>query len=471
MNIQNRIPQAKGGQMRDKARIFMGVVLFSLLLISQTGASAGELKIPKQLLNNGLQVFVIENHTAPLVTIEIAVKNGAYTESPEYDGLSHLYEHMFFKGNAVIPNQEKYLERQRELGMVWNGTTSDERVNYFFTLPKGNLKEGLIFMRDAITTPIFDQTELEREREVVLSEYDRAESNPYYYLSQAVNKKLWYKYPSYKDVLGTRDTIATATREKLQTIQKRFYIPNNSALFVAGDVKPGTVFKLAKKFYGGWKMSEDPFDEYPLVEHPSLTKKEVVIVNQPVNIAAVQIMYHGPDVRNDVKATYAADVFSYILGQPNSKFQKNIVDSKVALRANLGYYTLQNVGPITVFMQTTPDSLRKAIDVLFDEIDKFDDPTYYTYDQLESAKTLLEVEQTYDRERTSQFVHTASFWWAIAGLDYYIGYIDSLRKVTREDINDYVHEYIQGQNYVMGILISEDEQQRINLTAEEVLNE
>ena len=455
--------------MRAKFRIFVGVVLLSLLLVFQTQVSAAELKIPKRVLDNGLQVFVIENHTVSLVTIEIAVRNGAYTESPEYDGLSHLYEHMFFKGNAVIPNQEKYLERQRELGMVWNGTTSEERVNYFFTLPKSNLKEGLIFMRDAIETPLFDQTELEKEREVVLGEYDRAESNPYFHLGQAIEKNLWYEYPSYKDVLGSRDTIATATREKLQTIQKRFYIPNNSALFVAGDVKPGAVFKLAKKIYSGWKNGEDPFAEYPLVEHPPLTNKEVVIVNQPVNIAAVQIMYHGPDVRNDIKATYVADVFSYILTQPNSKFQKNLVDSKIALRANLSYYTLQNVGPITIFMQTTPDSLRKAIDVLFEEITKFDDPDYYTYEQLESAKTISEVEQTYGRERTSQFVHTASFWWAIAGLDYYIGYIDSLRKVTREDINDYVHKYIQNQNYVMGILISEDEQQRINLTAEEVI--
>ncbi|HID93543.1 MAG TPA: insulinase family protein, partial [bacterium (Candidatus Stahlbacteria)] len=153
--------------MRTRFRIFLCVVLFSLLVVLQTQTFAAELKIHKRVLNNGLQVFVIENHTVPLVTIEITVKNGAYTEPPEYDGLSHLYEHMFFKGNAVIPNQEKYLERQRELGMVWNGTTSEERVNYFVTLPKNNLKEGLIFMRDAVETPLFDQTELEKEREVV----------------------------------------------------------------------------------------------------------------------------------------------------------------------------------------------------------------------------------------------------------------------------------------------------------------
>src|SRR5262245_45286645 len=78
---------------------------------------------------NGLEVWVAENHALPLVTIEIAAKNGSMTEAPEFNGLSHLYEHMFFKANAVIPNQEAYLARMRELGMNFNGTTNTERVN------------------------------------------------------------------------------------------------------------------------------------------------------------------------------------------------------------------------------------------------------------------------------------------------------------------------------------------------------
>ena len=85
-------------------------------------------------LKNGLEVLVIEDKTVPLITVEISVKNGSYTEPPEYNGLSHLYEHMFFKANKDIPNQEAFLDRTNELGMQWNGTTSNERVNYFFTL-------------------------------------------------------------------------------------------------------------------------------------------------------------------------------------------------------------------------------------------------------------------------------------------------------------------------------------------------
>src|SRR5205814_10698031 len=99
-----------------------------------------------QKLDNGLEVVVIENHKVPLATIEIAVKNGAYTEGPEYSGLSHLFEHMFFKANKDYPDQEKFIKRTQELGAIWNGTTGEERVNYYFTFDKDSLEAGLKLM-------------------------------------------------------------------------------------------------------------------------------------------------------------------------------------------------------------------------------------------------------------------------------------------------------------------------------------
>src|SRR4029077_10363345 len=134
--------------------------------------------VESRTLANGLDVLVVEEHSLPLVTIEIAAKNGAMTEPPEYNGLSHLYEHMFFKANAVIPSQEAYLARTRELGIQYNGQTEEERVNYFFTTTTDHLKDAMVFMRDAVVSPLFDPKELERERKVVTGEMDRFESNP-----------------------------------------------------------------------------------------------------------------------------------------------------------------------------------------------------------------------------------------------------------------------------------------------------
>src|SRR5580765_7607478 len=129
-------------------------------------------------MDNGLQVLAIEDNSVPLVTIEICVKNGSYTEPPEFNGLSHLYEHMFFKANKDIPSQEAYLKRINELGIVFNGSTSEERVNYFFTMPVHNLDAGLQFMNSAIRYPLFLPTEMKKEDPVVDGEFQRAESDP-----------------------------------------------------------------------------------------------------------------------------------------------------------------------------------------------------------------------------------------------------------------------------------------------------
>src|ERR1043165_6356250 len=138
-----------------------------LLGVCYCMAAAAQPRLPKdyywQKLSNGLEVVVIENHKVPLATIEIAVKNGAYTEGPEFSGLSHLFEHMFFKANKDYPDQEKFLKRTQELGAIWNGTTGEERVNSFFTFDKDSLDAGLKFMNAAIRFPIYSKEDMETD--------------------------------------------------------------------------------------------------------------------------------------------------------------------------------------------------------------------------------------------------------------------------------------------------------------------
>src|SRR6476660_4044592 len=114
-----------------------------LLLISSGLIAAAQPRLPQnyywQKFDNGLEVVAIEDSRVPLATIEIAVKNGAYTEGPEYSGLSHLFEHMFFKANRDYPDQQKLITRTQELGAQFNGTTGEERVNYFFTFDRDSL--------------------------------------------------------------------------------------------------------------------------------------------------------------------------------------------------------------------------------------------------------------------------------------------------------------------------------------------
>lgn len=438
------------------------LVCVGILILFPDLGLAQKYSIYSKRLANGLEVIVVENSVVPLVTIELDVRNGSYTEPPEYNGLSHLYEHMFFKANASIPSQEKYLERVQELGMSWNGTTSEERVNYFFTFGKANLKDGFEFMKAAALTPLFLQSELEKERPVVTGEYDRAEASPFYHLFRAVNQKMWYQYYSRKNVIGERNVILTCDTKKMQTIQTRYYIPNNSALLIAGDVKREEIFKLVDQYFGDWKRGDDPFKLYPVPDHPPITKNETVIIEKPVNAITLQIGWHGPSISKDTKATYAADVLSYIAGQRNSAFQKHLVESGLFLFIGLNYYSLDHTGPITIQAQTTADKYAQAEKALFEEIGKLASLDYFTDEQLANAKTQLELNELYSQERPSNYVHTVGFWWAVMnGLDYYLNYVDNLRKVTRKDIIDYVTKYIQNASYVKGILISPEDRKKV----------
>lgn len=434
----------------------------SLLFLLPILAYGQKYSIYSMKLSNGLTVIVVENPVVPLVTVEVDVRNGSYTEPPEYNGLSHLYEHMFFKANASIPNQEQFLARGRELGMSWNGTTSEERVNYFFTFGKDSLEAGLEFMRAAIMTPLFLEEELVKERPVVTGEYDRNEANPFFHLFNEVSKKLWYEQYNRKNVIGDRQVILAADQKKMQTIKDRYYIPNNSALLIAGDVKHEQIFSLAEKYFVAWKAGPDPFALYPIPEHPPLKKSGTALVEKPVNALTIQISMHGPSVSKDPRATYAADVLSYILTQRSSKFQKRLVESGLCAFAGIGYYTLDHTGPINVQAQTSPDKYPEAEKAIFEELQKFTDPDYYTDEQVENAKNRLEISEMYDQERPSSFVHTVGFWWAVTGsMEYYLGYVDNLRKVSRADLNAYVKKYIQNAQYVKGVLLSPDMKKKL----------
>ena len=421
-------------------------------------------------LSNGLEMVVLEDHSVPLVTVELAVRNGSFTEPPELNGLSHLYEHMFFKANRATSNNEDYLKTIDQLGIVYNGQTQEEIVNYYFTTTTPNLPVAMRFMRDAVRYPLFDERQFAQEREVVIGELDRHESNPFGFLSVEMNNRLFYKYPSRKDPGGNKETVRTATTEKMRLIQGRYYVPNNSAIVVTGDITAPAAFQMVEEMFGDWpRRATDPFKEFPLVEHPPLLKSEGAIIKQPVQNVIIELGWQGPSIGKDDAATYAADVFSFILRQPNSRFQRALVDTGLVTSVNFGYYTQRNVGPINLIAQTTPDKAKAATRAIYNELAHFNDPNYFTDEQLESAKGLLEAEDLFSREKLDDYTHVISFWWASTGLDYYRGYLGRLRATSRADISRYLTAYVQGKPHVGLALMNEESEKISGLTGNDLI--
>ncbi|HQU91147.1 MAG TPA: pitrilysin family protein [Pyrinomonadaceae bacterium] len=456
-------------------------------------------------LPNGLEVIVLPDPSVPIVTVELAVRNGSFTESPEFHGLSHLYEHMFFKPNMAIVLRDcegltnrfnippvcmraqslrtkigdlSYLQNANKVS-IFNGTTREEIVNYYFTTTREFLGTAIRFVNDSVRYPTFDEEDFEAEKKVVIGEIDRHEANPFGYLDLAMKQKLFSKYPTRKDPQGTRESVGTATLEKMRTIQGRYYVPNNSALIVTGDVKPDEVFKTAEQVMGSWeRRAKDPFVEFPLVEHPPLDKSEAVIIERPADSLSdpaagqnvfVEVGWHGPSIGKDDAATYAADVFSYIIEQPDSRFQRNLVDSGLVNSVNFGYYTQRNVGPINLILSTDPAKSKAAMKAVYGEINAFTRPDYFTDEQLEAAKTILENNDLFEREKGSEYAHTLGFWWSSTGIEYFRTYHAKLRAVTRADINRYLNEYVIGKNHVAIALATPEGKKQSNLTEQDLI--
>jgi zinc protease len=436
--------------------------LLTVLFCGAVFSLAAQARLPQNYfwkkLDNGLEVMVIENSRVPLATIEIAVKNGAYTEGPEYSGLSHLFEHMFFKANKDYPDQEKFITRTQELGAIWNGTTSEERVNYYFTFDRDSLQAGLKFMNAAMRFPIYRAEDMQKERPVVDGEFQRAESDPTFTLWDESNKRLWGDLYTRKTPIGDHNIINTATPEKMMVIKDKYYYPNNSILVITGDVKHDAAFALAQQIFGDWKRSDfDPFVKYPIPEFQPLTKAEYFIKESSIaQTPFIMLNWHGPDYRNDSAATLAADIFSTALDLNSSKWQQALIDKGLATNVGFNYQTAKYVGPIQAFVVPNPTKLKECYTEMMNQISQFADPNYLTEEQLQTAKEVFRRNQIRRNEKPSALGSQLTYWWASTSLDYFNDYLPNLMKVTREDIAAYARKYVVGKPYVAGLIINKE---------------
>jgi zinc protease len=239
-------------------------------------------------------------------------------------------------------------------------------------------------------------------------------------------------------------------------------------LIVSGDVNPDSVVAFANLALGNWQRGADPFATDPIPDIPPLAGNEAVVAEAPVNAVTVLIQWQGPSVGKDPKSTYAADVFSDLLNNPRSKFQQRLVDSGLWQIIGVNYYTLNHTGPISISGQTTPEKLRAALAALNQEIQKVVQPGYFDEDDFKAAQASRRVTSAFGREKASQFAHTLGFWWSVASLEYYMGYVDNMARQTTNDLRAYAAKYIVGKPHVTGVLLSPEAQQQLNISEDQL---
>jgi len=145
------------------------------------------------------------------------------------------------------------------------------------------------------------------------------------------------------------------------------------------------------------------------------------------------------------------------------------VDSGLASSASINYYTQRNVGPITVFLVTTPEKAKAALKAAYAEIAQFTSPGYFTDEELENSKTILENSDLFDREKPSEYAHTLGFWWSSTGIDYFRGYHSSMGAINRADINRYITTYVHGKPHVGIALVAPESKAKASLTEADLI--
>jgi zinc protease len=436
------------------------VLLFTPVLLAAPGAFASpvtaqpatlDVVLRDTTLENGLQVIVVPNPTVPLVTIQVTIRNGAFTQltGPE-EGVPHLLEHMLFRSYGG----SGFGQAAYALDGYYNGTTGDETVTYYMTLPSSNLDRGVRLLADLMRAPRFERDALISEQRVVTNEMERAASDPGFMFGYMVDQRVWGEAHGRKNAIGRMQSIQRATPALLKQMYDRFYVPNNAAVVFAGDVSPAAAFESAARHFARWRRGADPFGDLALPPIPPLVQNQVVVVDMDAQDVTLLIRWQGPSVRTDRAATFAADLFSAIVNDPVSDFQARLVDSGLFQSVTMNYLTRAHVGPISIHATTTVDQLWDASRALRQELDRFADPDFVTPELLAVARKRQEVEWAMAMETPSGLAEFVGELWSVADLDYVREYVGALQAQRKEDLDRYVVTWLTGRPRVTGIMAS-----------------
>ncbi len=453
--------------MKKKILILISV-LFSFFAFSEETPVKG---LFQNELKNGLQVFVAENHTVPLVYIEIAVKCGAFTQEKSTSGLFHLYEHMMFKGNKKFKNAQEVNKAFKDLGTTsWNGTTNIECVNYFFTIPKEQLKEGLEFWSEAIRNPLLDKKELENEKKVVLSEIqsDSVESGRLFFkdLCKTLFPGYDYKFSS----AGDPDVVRNATVDQLKKIQKKFYISNNSAVFVGGDVNPDEVFALVKEVFGDWKKAPSPFKKNLMQYEKNPLENPVYKVMPFEKIAKdqyeVSVDFRGADAFYEPDDVFSLDMIFQCVSNPNGHFKKFFVDeNKIGIPdvdSVYGYYSTRRFsGQIEFGANFTSQNENMIENAKFFAENIYDSVKTMILEQDEKSisviKQRLKDNFIYATETPQKLLSNLRFYWISSSVQDFYYYNENMAEVTKEEMLSCAEFYLGSLNPVVTILLNPED--------------
>jgi len=353
-----------------KPRLLPGALALAVgALVAPVGAQqAPRIDYHTFTLDNGLEVVVHEDHSTPIVAVNLWYDVGSAHEEEGRSGFAHLFEHMLFQETENL-DKGQFMSMIPAAGGSFNGTTNEDRTAYFETLPSNRLNLALWAEAERMARLQVTAENFQREREVVKEERRlRIDNQPYGAAFLTVDT-LATDYEPYKHtVIGSMDDLNAATVEDVTAFYRRYYVPNNATLVVAGDVELAEVRSLVEQYFGG--IPRGP--EMEPLPAPSTTprvdgERRVVLPDDKANTPLVMMAYNIPPARHD--DAYALDLLGSILSQGESSrlYRRLVQEEQAALQAGGGPDSRVGPGLFTFFALPNQDVSPERIEALIED--------------------------------------------------------------------------------------------------------
>jgi zinc protease len=439
---------------------FTLVALVGALASSSLAAEQAAPEIADFTLANGLELVVIPDHRAPVVTHMIWYKVGAADETAGKSGLAHFLEHLMFKGTAKNP-AGKFSQVVARIGGQENAFTSQDYTGYFQRVPSEQLKTVMEFEADRMTGLQLTDDVVLPERNVILEEQNqRVGNNPRARLGEQIDAALFLNHPYGKPVIGWRHEMEELSRDDAIGFYRRFYAPNNAVVVIAGDVDPAQARTLAEETYGKVPRHGTIGPRVRAQEPPPVAVRSLTLADARVEMPLLQREYLVPSFTTGKRGeSEALEVLAHILGSgSNSRiYRALVVDKQIAVAADAWYdASALDMSKFAIHGSPRPGVTLPQLEAEADAVVAHVIAMGVTEDELERTKTRLIADAVYAQDNQASMAR----WYGTAlttgaSVNDVRHWPDRIRAVTADQVRDAARQWLDKRRSVTGHLIKD----------------
>ncbi len=442
-------PRHKKRLRRLIASIIVFLALLATPLISEVYTASVTTGAHRFILDNGFTIILKEDPSAPVAAIQVWVRTGSANETEEEAGITHLIEHMIFKGTPTKKTGEIAATIEGSGGNI-NAYTTFDRTVYFVEIASSHFATGLDVLLDAVQHSLFDTVELEREKEVVLEEYRRSLDIPRRRLSWAVMDLCYKKHPYGRPIIGYESTIRSFDRKAILNYMDKWYTPDNMVLVAVGDFKTSQALKTIKSLVKDFP--ERSGQKLLRPQEPKQTALRKIIKKDKVQQVYLDMSWHIPSLTHpDI---YPLDLLETILshGKSSRLYGRLKMEANLVYSVSAGAYALSDPSLFSIDANLGPENLDKTLEAIagvIAEITRGPVPE----SELKKAKTIAEADFVFDMETMAGQASTLAFFQTMTGDMYNAdNYLEHLKQVTPQDISRVARTYLRPENLSIGIM-------------------